>query len=78
MRLQSYAIPNTEKFHLYGAQCLSNNVFKKDKISIFLTSSTWFGDGSRQFWWTLTYQRQFLDVIQSGSAVKNVIRRDMI
>ena len=23
MRLQSYPIPNTENFHLYGAQCLS-------------------------------------------------------
>ena len=29
------------------------------------------GDGSRHFRWTLTYQRQFLIVIQSGFAVRN-------
>ena len=34
------------------------------------TFSMCFGDGSAQFRWTLTYQRQFLDVIQSGFAVK--------
>ena len=43
---------------------------KKDKMSIFWTFSKWFGDGSGQFWWPLTYQRQFLDVIQSGCTVK--------
>ena len=62
MWLQSYPVPNTAKCHLYGAQCLSWNVFK--------TFFTWFGDGSGQFWWTLTYQRQFLDVIQNGFAAK--------
>ena len=31
-----------------------------------------------QFPWTLTYQRQFLDVIQSGFAVKNATRLDVI
>ena len=41
-------------------------------MSIFWTFSTWFGDGSGQFWWTLTYKRQFLDVIQSGFAVKTL------
>ena len=78
MWLLSYLKPNTEQFHLYGAQCLSENVFKKGKMSIFLTFSAWFGDGSRQFWWTLTYKRQFLDVKQSGIAVKNATRLDMI
>ena len=37
--------------------------FQKDNISIFQTFSACIGDGSRQFWWTLTYQRQLLDVI---------------
>ena len=32
----------------------------------------------RTFWRTLTYQRQFLDVIQYGFAVKNATRLDMI
>ena len=39
-------------------------------MSIFWTFSTWFRDCSGQFWLTLAYQRQFLDVIQSGFAVK--------
>ena len=48
-------------------------------MSIFWTFSTWFGDGSGQFWWTITYERQSLDVTQSGFAVKkNAIRFDMI
>ena len=41
-------------------------------MSIFWTFSTWFGDDSGQFWWILTYQRQFLDVIQSEYAVKKM------
>ena len=51
---------------------------KRTKCQYFGTFSTWFGDGSGQFWWTLTCQRQFLDVIQSGFAVKNTTRLDMI
>ena len=47
-------------------------------MSIFWTFSTWFGDGSGQFWWIITYERQFLDVIQSGFAVKNATRLDLI
>ena len=52
--------------------------FSKDKMSIFWTFSTCIGDGSAQFLWTLTNQRQFLDVIQSGFAVRNVTRLDVI
>ena len=70
MRLQSYPIPNTEKIPFVRSAVPVIKCFKKDKMSIFWTFSTWFGDGSGQFWWTLTYQRQFLDVIQSGFAVK--------
>ena len=55
-----------------------HKMFLKRTMSKFLTFSTWFGDGSGQFWWTLTYQRQFLDVIQSGFAVKNATCLDMI
>ena len=51
---------------------------KKTKMSIFWTFSTCTGDGSGQFRWKLTYQRQFQDVIQSGVAVWNVIRLDVI
>ena len=53
-------------------------IFQKDNISIFWTFSMCIGDGSRQFWWTLTYQRQLLDVILSGFAVRKVIRLDVI
>ena len=56
----------------------SSRLAKKDKMSILWTFSMWFGDCSGQFLWTLTYQRQFLDVIQSGCAVKNATRLDMI
>ena len=28
-------MPNTEKFHLYGAQCLSLNVLKRTKCKYF-------------------------------------------
>ena len=52
---------------------------KRTKCQYFLTFSTWFGDGSGQFWWILTYQIQFLDGIQSGFAVKkNATCLDMI
>ena len=78
MRVQSYPIPNTEHFHLYGAQCLSLNVFKKEKNVNILNILHVFEDGSRQFWWTLTYQRQFLDVMQRGFAVKIATRIAMI
>ena len=47
-----------------------SNYGKKDKMSIFWTFSMCFGDCFGQFWWTHTYQRQFLDVIQSGFAVR--------
>ena len=47
-------------------------------MSIFWTFSTCIGDGFGQIWWTLTYQRRFLDVIQSRFAVRNVIRLDVI
>ena len=43
---------------------------KRTKCQNFEHFSTWFRDGSGQLWWTLTYQRQFLDVTQSGFAVK--------
>ena len=52
--------------------------FKRKKMLIFWTFSTCIGDGYGQFWWTLTYQRQFLDVTQSGFAIKNVTRLDVI
>ena len=52
--------------------------FKRTKMSIFWTFSTCIGEGYGQFWWTFTYQRQFLDVIQSGVAVRNVTRFDVI
>ena len=47
-------------------------------MSIFWTFSTCIGDGSGQFWWTLKYKRQLLDVIQSGLAVRNITRLDVI
>ena len=50
----------------------------KDNISIFWTSSTCIGDGSGQLRWTLMYQRHFRGVIQSGFAVRNVTRLDVI
>ena len=78
MRLQYYPLPNNAKSHLYGAQCLSLNVFQLDKILIFWTFSTFIRDGSGQLRWILTYQRQPLDVIQSGIAVRDVTRLDMI
>ena len=53
--------------------------FQKDKMSIFWSSSTCIWDGSGWFRWTLTYQRQFLDVLQSKFAVKkNISRLDVI
>ena len=47
-------------------------------MPIFWAFSSCFEDGSWQFWWTLTYQRRFLDVIQSRFVVRNVTRLDMI
>ena len=43
--------------------------FKRKTMSIFWTFSMCIGDGSGQLRWTLTYHRQFLDVLQSGFAV---------
>ena len=47
-------------------------------MSIFWTFSACIGHGSGQFRWTLTNQRQSLDVIQSEVAVRNVTRFDAI
>ena len=65
-------------FHLEYPWILSRFCFQKDRISIFWTFSTCIGDGSGQFRWILTYQRQFLDVIQSVLAVWNVTYLDVI
>ena len=50
----------------------------KGQLPIFWTFSVCIRDGSGQFRWTLTYQKLFLDVIQSGFAVRNVTRLDVI
>ena len=52
--------------------------FQMDKMSIFWSSSMCIWDGSRRFWWILTYQRQLLDVMQSEFAVRNLSRLDVI
>ena len=48
--------------------------FQKDKMSIFWSSSTCIWDCSRRFCWILTYQRQFLDIMQSEFVVRNFSR----
>ena len=78
MRLQSYPIKILKIVICMERSACHKMFFKKDKMYLFGTFSTWFGDGSGQFWWTLTYKRQFLDIIQSGLAVKNATRLDMI
>ena len=40
---------------VWSAVPFIKNIFQKDKMSIFWTFSMCFGDGSWQFWWTLTY-----------------------
>ena len=65
------------KFYMERSAC-HKMFFLKDKMAIFWTFSTCIGDGSEQFRWTLTYQKQFLDVIQSGFAVRNGTLLDVI
>ena len=52
--------------------------FKWTKCRYFEHSPRSSENCSGQLWWTLTYQRQFLDVIQSEFAVRNVTRLDVI
>ena len=52
--------------------------FQKDKMSIFWSSSTCIWDGSGRCWWILSYQRRFLDVMQSEFVVRKLSRLDVI
>ena len=48
------------------------NCFLKDKMSIFWSSSMCIWDCSERCWWILTYQSQFLDIMQREFAVRNI------
>ena len=53
-------------------QYLEKKCFEKDKMLIFWPSFTCIGDGFGRFWWILAYQRQVLDIQQSGFAGRNI------